>query len=176
MSGHSKWKKIKHQKGAADQKRGQIFSKLLAAISVAAKDESNPQFNPRLRSTIEKARQNNVPLENIERAIKRSQEVKDFEELTMEAYGPEGSAVIIEVITDNRNRAVSEIKKIINDHNAKWADSGSVLWAFEKSAEYGGGWQAKFPQEISAEGKEKLQNLIEALEEHNNVQGVYTNS
>lgn len=176
MSGHSKWKKIKHQKGAADQKRGRIFSKLLAAISIAAKEESNPQFNPRLRSTIEKAKENNVPLENIERAIKRSQEVKTLEELVIEAYGPEGAAVLIEAITDNRNRAISEIKKIINDQGAKWADSGSVFWAFEPPAGGSGEWRVKFKNEISAEGKEKLEKLIEALEEHDDVQKVYTNT
>src|SRR3989344_1522407 len=104
MSGHSKWHQIKHKKGAADQKRGVAFSKLLNAISVAAKTESNPDFNPRLRSAVEKARESNVPKDNIERAINKAKESSGLEEVLIEAYGPEGVAVIIEAITDNKNR------------------------------------------------------------------------
>ena len=91
----------------------------------------------------------------------------------MEAYGPEGSALIVTAITDNKNRTVSEIKLILKKHDAKWADPGSVLWAFEKDAE--GGWQAKFPQVISDAGKEKLEALIEALDDHDDVDDIYVN-
>ncbi|MBI3638251.1 YebC/PmpR family DNA-binding transcriptional regulator [Candidatus Wolfebacteria bacterium] len=175
MSGHSKWKKIKHQKGTADQKRGRIFSKLLAAISVAAKGEPNPQFNPRLRAAIEKAKENKVPFENIDRAIKHSSEEKNLEEAIFEAYGPEGAAILIVAITNNTNRSVSEIKKILSDNNAKWAEPGSVKWAFEQNVE-SQEWQAKFPQEISSEAKEKLRELIEKLEDRDDVQGVYVNT
>jgi len=173
MSGHSHWAGIKHKKGTTDQKRGQLFSKLTNAISTAAKQEPNPQFNPRLRSAIDKAKENKVPLENIERAIKRANEIKDLEKLIMEAYGPEGSAILIEVITDNKNRTVAEIKKILSHHNAKWAESGSVRWVFEKISE---SWQAKFPQTISDESKEKMSALIEELDDQNDVQNIYTNA
>jgi len=176
MSGHSHWAGIKHKKGAADQKRGLVFSKLLNAISIAAKTETNQQFNPRLRTAIEKAQQNNVPKDNIERAVKRASEQKDLEELIIEAYGPEGSAILIEAVTDSRNRTISEIKKILSDNNAKFGEQGSVQWAFESlNSDDGIIWRVKFKQEISEEAKQKLQKLIEELEERDDVQKIYTN-
>lgn len=176
MSGHSHWAGIKHKKGVADQKRGLVFSKLLNAISIAAKTETNPQFNPRLRTAIEKAQQNNVPKDNIERAIKRASEQKDLEELIIEAYGPEGSAILVEAITDSRNRTISEIKKILSDNNAKFSEQGSVKWAFESlNGDEGIIWQVKFKQEISEEAKQKLQELIDKIEERDDVQKIYTN-
>ncbi|MEK9186468.1 MAG: YebC/PmpR family DNA-binding transcriptional regulator, partial [Patescibacteria group bacterium] len=98
MSGHNKWSQIQHKKGVVDKKRGATFSKLLNAVSIAARSGPNPDFNPRLRSVIEKAKENKVPQENIERAISKASENKNLEELTIEAYGPEGSALIIEAI------------------------------------------------------------------------------
>ncbi len=172
MSGHSHWKQIQHKKGSADQKRGQLFSKLLQAISIAAKADPNPQFNPRLRTAIEKAKENKVPQDNIERAISKASEAKNLEDLVIEAYGPEGSALIIEAITDNKNRTISEIKTILNEHGAKFANPGSALWAFEKTEN---GWQAKFPQAASANAKEQLDKIIEALLDHDDVQNVYDN-
>src|SRR3990167_1828281 len=121
MSGHSKWKQIQHKKGAADLKRGRIFSKLLRAISVAAKTEPNPQFNPRLRSAIETAKENNVPADNIERAISKASEAKNLEDVVVEAYGPEGSALIITAVTDSKNRTINEIRNILNERQAKMA-------------------------------------------------------
>lgn len=164
MAGHSHWKQIKQQKGAADVKRGALFSKLLAAISVAAKQEPNPDFNPRLRSAVEKAKENKVPLENIERAISKAAEAKNLEEIVIEAYGPEGAGLIIEAITDNRNRTISEIRHILDENGAKMATPGSVQW------------KMKFPQPISPEGKQKLQELVKILEEHNDAQRVITNA
>ncbi len=176
MSGHSHWAGIKHKKGSTDQKRGLVFSKLLSAISIAAKTETNQQFNPRLRTAVEKAQQNNVPKDNIERAIKRASEQKDLEELLIEAYGPEGSAILIEAVTDSRNRTISEIKKILGNHNAKFGEQGSVKWAFENlNSDDGIVWQAKIKQEISGEAKQKLQKLIDELEERDDVQKIYTN-
>ncbi|MFA5083845.1 MAG: YebC/PmpR family DNA-binding transcriptional regulator [Candidatus Paceibacterota bacterium] len=173
MSGHSHTKTIKHEKDATDQKRGRLFSKLLNAIAIAAREEPNPQFNPRLRTTIEKARQNNVPQENIERAVKRASEDKTLEELIIGAYGPEGAAVLIEAITDNKNRTIPEIKKILSDHDAKFAEPESVLWAFEKNAD--GHWQSKFKQQVSEESKNKLNELIKTLEAQDDVQNTHTN-
>ena len=173
MSGHSKWAQIKRKKGVTDVKRGQIFTKLLRAISVAAKTDPNPQFNATLRSMIDKAKENNVPQDNIDRAIKKSHEIKDVENLSIEAYGPEGVAILIEATTDSRNRTISEIKKILSDHDAKWADPGSVLWAFEKKD---GTYQAKFPQKISDENKNKLFSLLEKLDDHNDVDDIHTSA
>jgi len=178
MSGHNKWSQIKHKKGASDAKRGNLFSKLLRAISIAAKTESNPQFNPRLRSAIETAKENLVPLENIEKAINKASEQKDLSEMIIEAYGPEGVAIIIEAVTDNTNRTISEVKKILSDHDAKVANPGSVLWAFDAPIPgntEANKWVAKFPQKISDESKEKLEKLIDDLDEHDDVQNVFTN-
>jgi YebC/PmpR family DNA-binding regulatory protein len=176
MSGHSHWAGIKHQKETADQKRGQLFSKLLRAIAVAARNEPNPDFNPRLRAAIEKAKENKVPTENIERAIKHASGVgANLEELILEAYGPGGTAILIEALTDNKNRLVGEIKKILNENYGKWAEPGSVRWAFELLTKEKS-WQAKFSQQISEEEKIRLAALVEALEEHNDVQKVYTNA
>jgi YebC/PmpR family DNA-binding regulatory protein len=173
MSGHSHWAGIKHKKEITDQKRGKLFSKLLALISAAARTEPNPDFNPRLRTAIAKAKEASVPQENIDRAVKRAAESgEDLDELIFEAYGPAGAAILIEAISNNRNRAVQEIKTILRDHNGKWAESGSVQWAFEKTAD---GWTAKFPQAASDEEKMKLAALLEALEDNDDVQNVYSN-
>lgn len=176
MSGHSHWAGIKHKKEATDQKRGKVFGKLLSAITAAARNESNPDFNPRLRTAVEKAREASVPAENIERAIKRASESgAALDELILEAYGPGGAAILIEAVTDNKNRTVPEIKKLLADCGAKWAEPGSVRWAFEFSAE-DGGWKAKFPQTLSAEDSDKLREIVSSLEEHDDVQKIFTNA
>lgn len=173
MAGHSHWKQIQHKKGAADTERGQLFSKLLNAISIAAKGEPNPEFNPRLRTAIEKAKENQVPSLNIERAIKKASGAKNLEEIVIEAYGPERVAMIIEGIADNKNRSISEIRTLLNENSAKMANQGSVLWAFEK---INNEWKAKFTQALSDEGKQKIAALIEKLEGRNDVQKVTTNA
>lgn len=173
MAGHSKWAQIKHQKGVTDQKRGKLFSKLLKAITIAARGDANPQFNVRLRSAIEKAKENQVPAENIERAIKRASEAgENLEELIIEAYGPGGIAILLVAASDSKNRTISEIKKIVGDHGGKWAEPGSVRWAFEFE---GDGWRAKFPQPAD-KYKNALDALVGSLEEHDDVQKVYTNA
>jgi len=136
MSGHSHWSSIKHQKGAADQKRGKIFSKLSREISVAAKEKGgSPESNPSLRIAIEKAKKVNMPKENIERAIQKGTgelEGSKLESVVFEAYGPGGIALIIEGITDNKNRTFSEIKQALTQGNGKLANEGSVKWLFER--------------------------------------------
>lgn len=135
MSGHSHFKTIKHKKGLADAQRGKIFSKLSRFISLAAKDGENPNENPKLREAIDKARQSNMPSGNIERAVKRGTgelSGQKFEEVLFEGYGPGNIAFIIEGITDNKNRAVAEIKQIFNQHNGKLANEGSVKWMFKR--------------------------------------------
>ena len=176
MSGHSHWKGVKHKKEITDQKRGRLFSKLLNAIAIASRQEPNPQFNPRLRTAVEKARENNVPQENIDRAIKRASEEKNLEELIIGAYGPEGVVLLIEAITDNKNRTIPEIKRILGEHKAKFAEPESVRWAFDPLTGRDDRWQSKFKQELSEENKNKLNQLIQELENQVDVQKVYTNS
>ncbi|MBI2888754.1 MAG: YebC/PmpR family DNA-binding transcriptional regulator [Candidatus Liptonbacteria bacterium] len=174
MSGHSHWAGIKHKKEITDKKRGVVFSKLLALITAAAKKDPNPDFNPRLRTAVEKARAENVPAENIARAIGRAREAGDaIEELLFEAYGPGGTALLIEATTDNRNRTVSEVKHVLTAHEGKWAEPGSVTWAFEEKE---GGRHATFPLSLAPEDAAKLAVLIATLEEHLDVQEVYTNA
>ncbi len=175
MAGHSHWKQIKYKKAQTDQKKSQLFSKLLNAISIAAKTDPNPDFNPRLRTAIEKAKENNVPQENIERAIEKAKLKQDnLEELIIEAYAFNGVPLIIEAITDNRNRTISQIKSILKDFEAKIAEPGSVLWAFnfnQKEQVY----EPKYIQDVSEEEKEKILKLLSALDDQDEVQDVYTN-
>ena len=139
MSGHSKWSTIKRKKGAADAKRGQVFTRLAREIAIAAREGgSDSDANFRLRLAIDKARANNMPKENIDRAIKKGVgEDKDgvsIEEMMYEGYGPKGVALIISVVTDNRNRAVAEIRHILNRHGGSLGEGGSVAWQFKHIA------------------------------------------
>jgi len=136
MSGHSKWHKIQHKKGATDAKRGAIFTKLGNAITVAAKQGGgDPEMNFSLRLAIEKAKQTNMPKDNIERAIKRGTgelEGGIFEEVVYEGFGPNKIPIIIEALTDNKNRTITEIKNIFNKAGGAIAGPGSVMWQFAK--------------------------------------------
>lgn len=172
MAGHSKWKQIKHQKDAADKKRSRLFSKLANTISIAAKKEPNPQFNPTLRSAIERAKAANLPQANIERAITRATENKDLEELVLEIYGPEGSGLLVQAVTDNRNRTTNEIRALLKEYDAKLATPGSLQWAFDWDGE---NYLPKFPQAISASAKEKIEALIDVLEEREDIKDIFTN-
>ena len=136
MSGHSKWTQIKRQKGVADIKRGAIFTKLGNVISIASREGGeDPESNFKLRLAIEKAKQANMPKENIERAIKRGigkLEGAKIEQIIYEAFGPNGIPLIIEVLTDNKNRAVANIKSILNKYGGNLSGPNSVLWMFKK--------------------------------------------
>lgn len=175
MAGHSHWKQIKIKKKESDQKRGRIFSKLLTAIRLAARLEPNPQFNPRLRAAIEKAKELQVPQENIEKAIKKSETDQNLEDLIMEAYGPGGSALIINAITDNKQRTLAEIKHLLKENGGKLAEPGSVRWLFDYDLNKNE-WRPKFLQSLNEEDRQKLQNLLEILENHDDIQKVFTNS
>ncbi len=172
MSGHSKWAQIKHKKGVTDKKRGQLFSKLLKAIRAAAKGEPNPDFNPRLRTAVETAKEASVPWENIKRAIEGG-EGKEMEEMMIEGYGPGGIAFLVSAVTDNRNRTIAEIRKIFADHEGKIAEPGSVMWAFENKNNE---WAPKFPMKIDESLGEKLAVLLEELEAHDDVIDIFTNA
>lgn len=136
MSGHSKWATIKHKKGATDAKRGKIFTRLIKEITIAAKGGGgDPDGNPRLRTAIAAAKAENMPQDNIKRAIQRGTgelEGANYEEITFEGYGPGGVAVIVEVTTDNRNRAVSEVRHAFSKNNGNLGESGSVGYMFAK--------------------------------------------
>jgi YebC/PmpR family DNA-binding regulatory protein len=136
MSGHSHWATIRRQKGAADAKRGQLFTKLAREIEIAASESGgDPETNFRLRLAMDRARQNNMPKDNIERAIKRGTgELKGeaIEEITYEGYGPQGTALIVEVLTDNRNRAVSDVRGAFARHGGNLGSTGCVLWLFDR--------------------------------------------
>lgn len=136
MAGHSKWAQIKHKKAQVDAKRGKIFTKLVKEISVAARlGGGDPEKNPRLRIAVEKARDVNMPMDNIKRAImKGTGELAGttYEEVTYEGYGPGGVALLIEVMTDNKNRTVSEIRHLLSKHGGSLGESGCVSWIFEK--------------------------------------------
>lgn len=173
MSGHSKWAQIKHQKGAVDAKRGKLFSKLSLAISIAARDGASPDANPRLRAAIDKAREYQVPNENIERAIRRVTESKEsLESVVYEAYGPEGVALYIETVTDNRNRTLNEIKILLGEHDAKLGEPGSARWAFGFAE---GEITPKYTQTVADTTKQSIVSLCEALEDRDDVARVATN-
>jgi YebC/PmpR family DNA-binding regulatory protein len=139
MSGHSKWAKVKHFKGAVDAKRGKIFSKLSKEISIAAKlGGGDPSMNPRLRMVLLKSRAANMPNDNIERAIKKGTgggQTANFEDLTYEVFGPQGVAVLVEVSTDNRNRTASEIRSVITKSGGSLATQGSVSRLFHRKGQ-----------------------------------------
>lgn len=139
MSGHSKWATIKRKKAATDAKRGQIFTKLIREITVAARSGGgDPNFNPRLRLAVDTAKTANMPAENIERAIKKGTgelEGVSYEELTYEGYGPGGVALFIETLTDNQNRTVAAIRHILDKHGGNLGTSGSVAWQFERQGQ-----------------------------------------
>ena len=136
MAGHSKWANIKHRKGAQDAKRGKVFTKIIKEITVAARlSGGDLEANPRLRRAVSNARSNNMPQDNIFRAIKKGTgelEGVNYEEMIYEAYGPIGIAIYMEVITDNKNRTVSELRHILNKNNGSLAEPGSVSWMFKR--------------------------------------------
>ena len=135
MSGHSKWHSIKHKKGALDAKRGKLFTKLIKEITVAARlGGGDPESNPRLRTVIQKAKEANMPKDNIEKAIKKGTgelEGYNLEEVVYEGYGPSGVAIIIDAMTDNKNRTTAEIRSILSKNGGNLGENGCVSWIFE---------------------------------------------
>jgi len=135
VSGHSKWSSIKHQKGVADARRGQLFTKLTREIIVAVREGgNNPETNFRLRLAIQRARDNNMPLDNIERAIKRGSgetEGASLVEMTLEGYGPSGAAILVQAVSDNRNRTLQDVRYIFSRRGGSLGESGCVAWLFD---------------------------------------------
>jgi len=155
MSGHSKWATIKHKKGALDAKRGKIFTRLLKEIAVAAKGGGNPDTNARLRTAVAAAKAENMPQDNIKRAIQRGTgelEGVSYEEITFEGYGPGGVAIIVDTLTDNRNRTVSEIRHAFSKNGGNLGETGSVKFMFSK--------KGLIAVEKSATSEEKLMDIV----------------
>jgi len=176
MSGHNKWTNIHVRKEAMDKKRGKVFSKVAKVIEIAARKGNDPVTNPSLRAAIEKAKSYNMPNDNIQRAIKKgSGENKEgqLEEILYEAYGPGGAAIIIEVITDNKNRIVSELKHILNSFGGTLSGTGSVTYVFDRQ---GTDWVPKYPMDIADESiKEQIIKLFETLDDNDDVNEIYSN-
>ena len=176
MSGHNKWSKIKNKKAVTDAYKARVFTKLVRFITVESKKAKGDVNAPGLRKAIEKAKEENVPNDNIERAIKKGTgtDLGVMEQITYEAYGPGGSALIIDALTDNRNKAAQEIKHILSKNGFELALPGSASWAFTKKIE--GGWTPNMHIQITEADGVILNTLIEELEENDEVQEVYTNA
>ena len=177
MSGHNKWSQIKHKKDITDAKKSKIFSKLVRYIAVEAK-LSEGKESPGLRAAIEKAKKINMPSDNIERAIKKASEPgAHMDAIHYEAHGPGGVGIIIETLTDNKNRVVQDIKHILAKNNFVLGGIGSVTWAFQKEKTPEGLiWKPNMLIPLSDTDLELLDKLVEELEENDDVQDVFTNA
>lgn len=180
MAGHSKWKQIKHKKAVTNGKRSQLFSKMVREITVAVREGGpSPDVNPRLRSALERAKSYGLAKENIARAIERASGKnvdRSLQEFLYEVVGPGGACILVEGITDNNNRTLSEIKQIIAKYGAKLVPPNSLLWNFEKEWTSGGkDYRPRAPVKITPEEKEKIFPLMDNLVDHPDVQEVYSN-
>ena len=175
MSGHNKFSKIKHLKAKNDAEKSQSYGKLVRLISVEAKKSGGNVSSPGLAAAIEKAREENMPNDTIDRAIKKATTDNSaaMESIVYEAYGPGGVALLIEALTDNRNKAAQEINHILTGHELSLAAPGSASWAFEKN---GNEWEATTLIPLEEADIEKLTALIEELEANDEVQEVFTNA
>ncbi len=175
MSGHNKWSQIKRQKGTTDAQKSKVYSKYARLISTESKKTSGNTTSPSLVAIIEKAKKENVPKDVIERAIKKGTEAGSvaMEAITYEAYGPGGCALIIEALTENRNKAAQEIKHILSKFNLTLAGIGSATWAFEKK---GMEWLPKTTTPLEDSDLSELEKLVESLEDNDEVQSVFTNA
>ncbi len=175
MSGHNKYSKIKHKKALTDAKKSKIFTKMSRYITEEAKKAGGNLSSPGLRAAIDKARESNMPNDSIDRAVKKATATGGaaMEALTYESYGPGGVAIVIEALTDNRNKAAQEVKHILSLNGCELAASGAATWAFEKKSD---GWMPTTTVPIAGDDLAKLETLIEALEDNDEVQDVYTNA
>jgi len=175
MSGHSKWSKIKRQKSVTDAVKSKVFGKFGRLIAVESKKVGGDVSSPSLRTVIERAKQANMPKDNIERAVQKgaSNDTTSFDSVLYETYGPGGVAILIDALTDNRNRTAQEIKILLGKHMCALASPGSAQWAFVKGPD---GYTPNSTVTLGAEDGQKLAELLEALDEHDDVQEIYTNS
>lgn len=175
MSGHSKWSQIKRQKGSADAAKSNLWGKLGKRIAVESKKAGGDMSAANLRAIIETAKKTNMPKDTIERAVAKgtASDAAELESITYEAYGPGGAAIIIETLTDSRNRTAQEIKHLLSELGLTLASPGSATWAFEKSYE---GWAAKTTVPLSEEDDKKLLEILEKIDENDDVEEVFTNA
>ena len=191
MSGHSKWAQIKRQKGVNDSRRGQLFTKLTREVTIAAREGGpDPDANFRLRLAIQRARQINMPAENIQRAVQRATGAGDdqqqLEEITYEGYGPGGVAIYVEVLTDNRNRTVAEVRNVFTRNGGNLGENGSVAWLFEPRGYISVPIDGKDPDEVTLTAidagavdvmeEDKSLAIYTALEEMERVRGALENA
>lgn len=173
MSGHNKWSQIQRQKGASDGKRSQLFGKLSRMISAQVRLAKGDKNAVAVRSAIEKARAADMPVDTIERAVSKATESKDLETIHYEAYGPGGVGIIIEALTDSRNRAAQEIRHILDKNGSALGSIGSVMWSFQKIDNE---LRPTMTIPLGDEDAKLLERLIDELEENNEVQEVITNA
>ncbi len=173
MSGHNKWSQIKVKKGAEDAKRSKLFSMLVRGITMEAKKAGGNREAPGLKAAIQRAKDANMPLDNVERAIQKGfgSEGDNFEEVIYEAYGPAGVALIIVGVTDNKNRTTPEIKHLLSQKGTTLGGAGSTTWAFIRQND--GNFVAQNQVPLIDTDKEKLLELIETLEEHEDIKTIY---
>lgn len=174
MSGHNKFSKIKVKKGITDAKKSKVFAMMSKKITVESRIAKGDKNSPSLRKMIEKAREVNMPNDKIDTAVAKGMGVggAEMQNVMYEAYGPGGAAIIITGITDNKNRMTPEIKHILSDHGGTLGAEGSVTWAFEKKEDE---WAPTMPMELPPSDIEALQKLLEKIDDHEDVEGVYTN-
>ena len=175
MSGHNKWSKIKHKKAITDSKKSKEFSRFSKLITLESKASSGNLESPGLKKAIERAKAVNMPLTNIDKAVKKGagKDAVALEEVTYEAYGPGGVAMIIDGLTDNKNRTAPEVKHILSKNGYDLAAPGSATWAFDKKD---GEYIANTTVPVSEEDTEKLDKIVEFLEEQEDIDAVYTNA
>ncbi len=175
MSGHNKWSKIKHKKAATDAQKSKIFGKYARLIAVESKNAGGDTNSPSLRAAIEKAKTANMPSDNIDRAVKKGagDTGAQMEPVTYEAYGPGGCALIIEGLTDNRNRTSQEVKHALSKNGASLAEQGAASWAFTKSTS---GWEPNSTIPLNEDDEKKMERIIDELEDNDDVQEVFTNA
>lgn len=173
MSGHSKWSKVKNRKAVTDAKKNKIYTKMAKILAVEVKKANGDIKAANVVAAVKKARENNLPNENIERALKKNDNAAQMESVMYEAYGPGGVALMIEALTDNRNKAAGEVKHILVESGSVLAAPGSASWAFTKTAE---GYMPNTMVPISEEDGAKLETLIDTLEDNDEVQEIYTNA
>ncbi len=175
MSGHNKWSQIKHKKGATDAAKSKLWSKIAKRIIVESKIAAGDVTSPTLRTWIEKAKEANMPKDNIERAVKKgvANDAEAMESILYETYGPGGAAILIQTLTDSRNRTAQEIKHLLSEQGLELASPGSATWAFTK---VGNAFEATTTVALSEEDNDKLLKILEVIDAHDDVEDVYTSA
>ena len=175
MSGHNKWSQIKHRKGAADKAKSTLWSKFAKRIAIESKLAKGDVAVPALRTWIEKAKKENMPKDNIERAVQRgiATDAAALETILYEAYGPGGAAILIQAVTDSRNRTAQEVKHLLSKNGLALASQGSAAWAFEKTAD---GYEPKSTVPLSESDSASLMQVLEEISGYDDVEDVFTNA